>query len=215
MNRFLITRPDFDLTTEYLSQWSLPILDFALKKNITFSKLDGSKANKAEVAKFLTKQDHKLIILNGHGTDESICGQNREDIIKAGENSNLLKSRIVYAVSCSSSQVLGRKCVEEGCLSYIGYNDEFTFIIDNRRSTTPLKDKLAESFMIPSNEVSLSLLDGKTTGEAYKKSQDSFDKEINKLANSETEPGSETMLFALLWDKEIQEILGDNGARFA
>jgi len=98
---FLITRPDYDSATRYLSCWSEEIVEVAKSKGIKVVELKGAKVTKKELASRMEKLNPSLVMLNGHGNEDTITGHDDEVLIKSGENEDILHSRITYAVSCS------------------------------------------------------------------------------------------------------------------
>jgi len=211
MNKCLITRPNHDKVTSYLFQWSREILDN--NSNIQFLNLEGIDANRNKVESYLAKQNPILVLFNGHGDNNTIRGFKDEILIEAGKNEGLLKSKIVYALSCSSARKLGIIAIEKGAESFIGYKNPFVIYTDANREATPLKDNIAASFLNPSNRIGLSLLKGSTTQEASSKSKDAFKKEIKKYFVSSAMPGSDRIVAGLLWDMNCQVVLGNKEAR--
>lgn len=204
---FLITRPRYDPTTHYLFHWSQKVIDFARKRNIDIIDLRGKRANKKELTSIIAKRCPRLVLFNGHGSEDSISGQDNEILVKIGENEDLLKNKIIYALSCETGKSLGPKSISRGTVSYLGYDEVFIFYYSNDKINRPLKDKRAELFLGPSNQMAISLLKGYTTGDAHQRSQKSFLKNIQQLLNSES---PETYLIRfLVWDMVHQVCLGD------
>lgn len=212
--RFLVTKPNYDTTTNYLSHWSSKYLEYARRKGIDFTEFKANKATRKAIDKFLKKQNPKLVVFNGHGKSNLITGHKQEVLIKVGENEELLKSKIVYAISCQSAKELGPKSIAKGTKAYIGYDDDFVFVFDKNQTCIPLNDKLAKNFLEPSNEIVISLLKGNTAKESYDKSQKMFKENINKLLTTEALPGSKNIVWWLLWDMDHQKVLGNLGAIF-
>ncbi len=132
-----------------------------------------------------------------------------EVLIKVGVNEQLLKSKLVYSVSCSSAKILGPKAVEAGAECFIGYKDVFIFASDKNCSAgRELEDTLAEPFFDSSNQIVLSIINGKTTGESYEKSQAFFRKWIERFGSSTAPPGSEAIISWLMWDMSCQTLEG-------
>lgn len=150
------------------------------------------------------------MLFNGHGDKKTICGHHDEPLIKLGENENLLKSKIVYALSCDSAKELGRRCIDTGTTTYIGYDDKFVMARDASKTCIPPRDPIAKSFSESSNQIPISLIKGKATKEAYERSQSKFDYWIDFFSSSAAPPGAETILWALFWDKTHQRLLGNN-----
>jgi len=214
MVKFLITRPNHDIVTSYLFYWSKKILDFASKNSIDFIDLRGNKVNKENVESYLKKQNPKLVFFNGHGNDNYIAGFKDKLLIESGKNEELLKNKIIYSLSCNSAKLLGREAVKKGAETFIGYEDSFMLYTDSEREANPIKDKIANSFLQPSNELSISLLKKKTAGESSIISKKAFKIEIEKFSASNSVEGGEMIIMALLWDMENQIVLGNKEARF-
>ncbi len=82
MSRIIITRPEHDPATRYLSHWSNHVIKTANKKNIEVTDLRKEKAIKKELEGRLRKINPTLVILNGHGDDGCVCGHNNEELIQ-------------------------------------------------------------------------------------------------------------------------------------
>lgn len=213
MNKcLLITRPNHDITTNYLYFWSEKIIGEANSRTVKIIDLKGKRANRKEFTGVIEKVLPSLVVFNGHGDDAVISGFDNEIIIQAGDNESLLHEKITYAVSCSSAMILGQKCVGSKKTAYIGYNDDFAFIIDETKITRPLQDKTAQLFLEPSNQVAISLLKGNNAGESHKKSQKVFRQNIRRLLTSESSLENKEALPYLLWDMNHQVCLGDENA---
>lgn len=214
MIKFLITRPNYDIVTSYLFHWSKKILNFASKNSINFIDIKEDKVNKENVESYLKKQNPRLIFFNGHGDDNSIAGFKDEPLIESGKNEQLLKNKIIYSLSCNSANILGREAIKKGTETFIGYEDSFMLYTDSEREATPLKDKIANSFLQPSNELGISLLKKKTAEESSTRSKEAFKKETKKFLASSSIEGGEMIIMALLWNLENQIVLGNKKARF-
>jgi len=215
MNKILlITRPDHDITTRYLSIWSEKITELADKKNISVLDLKRKKANKKEFKSRISKMKPLLVVFNGHGGNNYVAGYDNEVLIKSGNNERLLKSKIVYAVSCKSAAGLGPKSITAGTLTYIGYTGDFIFCHDTHKIARPLDDKIVKLFLEPSNQVVISLIKGNTGKEASNRSKKFFLRNIQKLLSSEALPESNQYAKFLWWDMKHQVCLGDKDAQF-
>ena len=213
MNKVLITLPNHDKVTAYLFAWSKEITKEKYQIEYKFLELEGKEANREKVESYLKKQNPKLVLFNGHGSDNFICGFKDNILIQSEVNDNLLKGKIVYALSCRSANILGKTAVKKGTDSFIGYEDDFVIVTDSEREATPLKDNIASSFLKPSNRLVISLLKGKTARESLDKSKEEFKKEIKKYLSSSYEEGTEQIISYLLWDMDNQVVLGNNEAK--
>ncbi|MBI2664503.1 hypothetical protein HYX10_04135 [Candidatus Woesearchaeota archaeon] len=210
MNKtYLLTRPEHDATTYYLSKWAGETVPYAEKKGIRVLDLHGKRANKREVESMLKSFSPGLVVLNGHGNKSTVTGYNDEPILEAGKNEALLRSKIVYAISCSSAKELGRKSVKRGAISYTGYDDDFIFIYDPNNFSRPLKDNTAKLFLEPSSVFAESMLKGNTVEEACTKTRNLFKENIRKLMASSG--GDASSVRYLWWDLRHFISHGDTG----
>ena len=214
MKKFLITRPEHDDTTHYLSNWCKKIMEVANAKGISILDLNREKATKKEFASMVQKQKPGLIMFNGHGSDECVTGHKKEILVVAGENESLLKKSITYALSCRSGKLLGPKSVNAGAKAYLGYDDDFVFVYSPDKITQPLADETAKLFLEPSNEIIISLIKGNSAEESYNRSQEFFMDRMKKLLSSEATPEESSMARYLWWDRLHQVCLGDKRAIF-
>lgn len=126
-----------------------------------------------------------LVVLNGHGDDNTVTGHNNQPLVKAGENESLLKSKIIYALSCRSAKALGPKSIEAGAISYTGFDDDFIFSYEPENVSRPLKDETAKLFLEPSNLFVDSLIKGNTVNESRKRTENLLRKNlINSLGSA-------------------------------
>ena len=214
MKQCLVTRPEHDDTTHYLSHWAKLCIDIAKSKGITVIDLWRDRANSKEVLNIVSKQKPSLILLNGHGSESTVTGHKNEPLFVAGKNEELLRDKIVYALSCQSAKVLGKKSVESGTKAYIGYEDDFIFSYDPLMITRPTEDATAKLFFAPSNELVISLLKGHTAEESKERSQDMYKRSIRQLLSSEASKDDVGMVRYLWWDMKNQVCLGDKDATF-
>lgn len=209
---FLITRPDYDPVTKYLSYWSESIVEVAKNKGRKTVDLKGQKVTKDELTGRIAKLNPSLVVLNGHGSENSIVGQNDETLIEVGDNEHILHSRVTYAVSCRCGKNLGPKSVEAGNSTFIGYDDDFVFMSDRKYLSRPLKDKMAQPFMEASNRVPISLLKGHKASDASRQSKEMFEKSYKTLSSSSSDPNSLQAAHFLWWDMMHQVCLGNGNA---
>lgn len=211
--RLIVTRPYYDIPTKYISGWAEEIISFAQNKGINVVDLEKEKANKNDFEGRVNKLQPNLVFLNGHGGADFICGQDDRVLVKAGENHDVLKGKITYALSCESGKKLGPEVVKDEKSTYIGYSDEFVFVCDMRYKGKPLTDIKARPFMEASNLVMLSLLKGNSAKEASDKSKIKFREHVTKLSSSAADPDILQAMQFLWWNAEHQVCLGDQNAK--
>lgn len=213
LKKLLITRPEHDPGTRYLSHWGKKVIQAAEEKGVDVIDLNQNKAVRTEFEGRVRKTNPSLVILNGHGTEDCVMGHDNQVLVKAGENEALLKNKITYAIACDSAKYLGQSCVDEHT-AYIGYEKLFIFNADSRYLNRPLEDQRAKRFLDPTNQVPLLLLKGHSAQEASTRSKESFKKIIlSLLTSANTDPDSLEDVKDLIWDMQYQVCLGNGNAR--
>lgn len=205
----LITRPNHDVTTNYLYFWSKPILEQAKKSKVSLTDLVGIRANYSEFTSIVKKTHPSLIVFNGHGSESVVAGYDNEYLVEAGRNDKILAGSVIYARSCKSAKVLGPKSIISGCKAYIGYDDDFVFFIEDRMINRPLEDKTAKLFIQPSNQVVISLLKGQSAGDSNRRSKEGFKRIIQKMATSASTKEKAELVPYMVWNYTHQVCLGD------
>lgn len=184
----LFSRPCDDITISYLYYYSKELVsesDHLGHKTINKEKKD---ANKEIILSIIKNQKPELIMFNGHGSPEEICGHKQEVIISAGKNPQVLKKAIVYSLSCSSALILGPKSVENGAISFIGYELDFAIGKDSDSEASPKHDKIAKLFIEPSNILFSSLLNRKSVEACVKKARKKMKDNIDYLHTTDSFP---------------------------
>lgn len=211
--RLIVTRPQHDVTTNYLSSWAEEIIKLAKEKGLEIIDLTRDKANRKELESRIRKLSPELVFFNGHGNEDRIAGHDDEVLIKAEDNHDILKGKITYALACKSGKVLGPKISEGNEATYIGYSDDFIFISDNNYISKPLSDPKAKPFMESSNHVMVSLLKGHNAQDASERSKNVFKEHFAKLLSSSSDPDSSNTAKYLWWNMRNQVCLGNGEAK--
>ena len=199
-NIIVITKPQYDDATFYLSKWSEKIIDVAYKSNKTIIQLKREKSNKAELEKAISSKNPYFLILNGHGDEITIYGHKDKPLIKLGQNEKLLKGKITYTVACDAAIKLGKSCIGKNT-HFVGYENKFVFCFDENSMANPLNDNFAKPFFESTNAVPISIIKGKSIKNSVEKSKALFEKYIIYYRNSPL-PEAPHILFMLLWDME-------------
>lgn len=208
----IITRPNHDNTTNYLFMWSKHILTFAKEANIRIVDVSGKKVTKKVLESYIKKIKPIFIMINGHGNNDCVCGQDDEELVRNGVNETIFKDTVVYARSCSSASGLGQTCAANVNTTYIGYTGDFWFMFEEEKLFRPLEDQTAEKFLEPSNYVAISLLKGCTAQEANKRSKNMMKQQILKMFASTASSDAQSMLPLMMWNYNHQVCLGDGNA---
>jgi len=211
---FLITCPDHDDATYFVSEYSIELIKFAKEKGFNVINCYEKNATKARVKNFIETKNPEFIMFNGHGNDDIITGQVFEPIIRL-EDSDLIKDRIVYARVCHTARTLGKKCAETGTGAYIGFTDRFRIWISNNYSHLPLEDPYAQLIIPPSNVIAKSLLKGNTVEEATNHGKDAYRKNIELLEKSDSKKELRFLLPVLYWNRAKLLAQGNTNATLA
>lgn len=206
----IVTCPEHDDATSYLTYFSQEIVNQAEEKQIKNIKVKDKNLNLSDFSKILKKFDYKLLVLNGHGSSDLVYGYKEEIIVKLNENDDLIKERLVYARSCNAGLKLGPEAMKQtknGC--FIGYSLPFIFYMDSRWTTKPHNDKVAKLFIEPSNLVPSSLIKGHTSLEAHNNSKRQMLKNMKKLIQGNQE--QETPFYVeALWNNFLGQVIVGN-----
>lgn len=209
----IVTRPQHDITTRYLSCWAAEVISLARGKGMTVVDLVNDKANRNAFDGRAEKLRPRTIFFNGHGSADCVTGHDNEVLVRLGENHETLRGKITYVVSCDSGQRLGPKVVEHGDATYLGYSDEFIFVGDRNYVGKPSHDPRAKPFGEASNHVMISLLKGHCAREASERSKKIFRDYSVRLSSSMADPDALQAAQCLWWNMTHQVCLGDPEAR--
>ena len=213
----LVTRPNYDDATGYLSYYANQIIDFAKKKNIKVLDLVRPRLTRKGFSELVSKENPGMIFFNAHGDDKTIYGDKvkgeEEVLVREKDNEEILSGRITYARACWTAASLGKACTsKKGC--FIGYNAPFSFWFNEGWSAKPSNDNIAKLFLEPSNLIVLSLLKGNTALEAFDKSVNMSNKSIMRLLRRSEEPGTMASMMILWNNTHSLEILGEESMSF-
>ena len=201
----LVTRPNYDQTTNYLYYWSTPVIKEAKRRGIDVYDLSGKKANKVNFDSYLKAQKPRLLFLNGHGNEKTITGHDFEPILESEKNEPVEKT-IIYARSCEAALFLGRKLIEDGAEAFIGYFRKFIFGYTPSKITRPLEDSLAELFLEPSNLVVIGIVKGHSLKEVHERSKKAMRENFKKMIST-TATYEEKYAARWLWGNMNSQVL--------
>lgn len=209
----IVTRPEHDIATKYLTCWSEAILNEASAHGVRFIDLRKKKATRKELEGRIKKLNPKLLVLHGHGNEGCVTGHDNEVLIRAGDNSDLLANRITYAVSCDAARYLGAEAASNSDTTFIGYDDKFVVSHRQDRLHRPLDDDRAKPFMEMSNQIAISLIKGHSCDEAHRRSKEIGEAHFRKLIASPSDPDALMDARNLWWDLKHQVCLGDSNKK--
>ena len=159
MKRLLLTRTNHDIGNQYLYAYSEEIIADAKDHNWTVNTVENEKNNQKEIHSRIKKTKPTLIVFNGHGNTDHICGYKNDCLVDV-DSAYLLTKTLVFARSCSALKELGKEAIKNGCIAFIGYNAEFRIPWVHEFVTIPLQDPTARPVLEVSNIVAKQLLKG-------------------------------------------------------
>jgi len=155
--------PDFDLPTRsasgYFLRWIMPRLE-------PLHLLSVLARRQAFV---LSAPQSDIIIMTGHGSPDTITGQNEAVILEIGKyDPREIEGKVIKLLSCQCGVGLVPDLVANGAACAMGYRDDFVWVVDSDLASTPWADKeFAAKCLMPVVAGLNVLLDGKTVQEAF------------------------------------------------
>jgi len=187
MSCILFSRPWHDGTLSYLYYYSKELIEFSKSNRHKTINREKEQANKKEIINLIEKQKPDFIMFNGHGSPNIIAGHKNEIIISK-ENPEVLSNAIIYSLTCSSAQKLGKLVVTKGAICFIGYDDDFNLGKDPNKEASPRKDKIAKLFLEPSNILVKSLIEGLNVKKSVEKAKEKMEENIWYLSTTKEFP---------------------------
>ena len=192
---------DFDLPTRsasgFLVRWIVPRLEpiplyafLARRKPFQFS-----------------APQSDIIIGMGHGDKDVFTGQDEVVILEVSKyDPKEVQGKVIKLLSCQAALILGPDLIKNGAEAFLGYVDDYVWVMDSDLASTPWADKLAATSLMPVVEGLNALLDGKTAGEAYQIELDGYTR------NAEIEE-DELIKSCLEFNYDNAVLLGNSEAR--
>lgn len=160
---------DFDLATRSASGWLLRWIAPRLEPVHLYSILA------RRVPFVLSSPQSDIIIGVGHGDAATFSGYKEAIILKVGKyNPREVKGKVIKLLSCQTGLALGPDLIRNGAESFLGYCDDYVWVMDADMASRPWADEMAATCLMPVVDSLNALLDGKTTGEALQKELDGY-----------------------------------------
>lgn len=209
----IFLRPEYDFPTRYTARWAKKLVDLARDKGYSPVDLGPKRANRKTIESFLRKKKAFFVMFNGHGGPDRVYGQDNEILVKAADNERLLKSVVVYSLTCNSAKVLGPSATRAGAVAYIGYISSFWFTYKRSEASHPLRDKRARPFFEAAHHIVVALLKGHTVWDSVIKSKEKFKTFSQRMMTSEATDDDLLDASLLRYDMLNQSYSGDGEAK--
>ena len=147
-----------------------------------------------------------IIIGVGHGGIDAFTGQNEAVILEVGKyDPREVEGKVIKLLACQTGVVLGKDLVKNGCAAFMGYTDDYIWVVDADLASTPWSDEMAATSLIPVIDGLNALLDGKTTREALNIELEGYSR------NAQVEE-DELVKACIEFNRENAILIGDGGA---
>jgi hypothetical protein len=155
----------------------------------------------------LSAPQSDIIIAMGHGDVDVLTGQNEAVILEVDKyDPKEVKGKVIKLLSCQAGNKLGPDLVANGAICFMGYTDDYVWVMDADLASRPWADKIAAASLMPVVDGLNALLDGKTAREAFDIELDGYSR------NAETEE-DELVKSCIEFNHDNAVLLGDPGAR--
>ncbi|MEK6954464.1 MAG: hypothetical protein AABX01_05620 [Candidatus Micrarchaeota archaeon] len=165
MKKILIARPNYDNGTNYLFFWSEEIITEAKSSGYNVTDVRGDEVTQKNIIGRLNSVKPDFVFLNGHGSKDSYCGHNLEEVITLS-SAEALANTVTFIRACNCLEELGEASIMKGGRAFIGYKKEFIIPFQYEYIARPLKDPMARPVLEASNQIPKSLINGSTASEA-------------------------------------------------
>lgn len=159
-----------DETTEYLETWAQKVEEKASQQgDVLFFKLTKAEVNRVNFEALIKEKDPRLVLVNNHGTEDSILDFQSTALVKCNQNPEVFRERIAHVLACETGSKLAPACIQAGAAAYIGYTQAFRFVGYGWENKA--QDPLASMVLDPAFEAVIALIEGASIEEALRRSQ--------------------------------------------
>ena len=153
----------------------------------------------------LSAPQSDIIIGCGHGDVDAFTGQNEAVILEVGKyDPKEVEGKVIKLLSCQCGVILGPNLVRNGCAAFMGYTDDYVWVMDSDLAMRPWADELAATSLMPVVDGLNALLDGKSARDALNIELEGYSR------NAEVEE-DELIKACLEFNRENAVLLGDGG----
>jgi len=155
----------------------------------------------------LSAPQSDIIIGVGHGEEAVFSGHNETIILEVGNyNSREVEGKVVKLLSCQTGVLLGPDLIKNGAEAFLGYVDDYIWVMDSDLAATPWSDEMAATCLMPVVDSIGALLDGKIAREA-------FDIELEGYTRNAEVEEDELIKSCLEFNRDNAVLLGAENAK--
>ena len=195
----MIVLPDFDLPTRSASGF---LIRHIVPRTLP-PQLYGPLASKRL---FSTLSFGDIIVGTGHGDEEAFTGQKEVVLLKVGEyDPKDIRGKVIKLLSCQCGLALGPDLVRKGATAFMGYRDDYVWVMDADYLFMPWADPVAALSLMPVVNCINAILDGRRVREA-------FDLELAGYSENAEEEEDELIASCLEFNRDNAVLIGDPNA---
>jgi hypothetical protein len=147
------------------------VYPYLQSKGFVVKKFQGPLARRHYVAPEATKPGVEYLTGVGHGSYNIYTGDHGDIIFQVGNyHPDEVKGKIVHFLSCQTARNLGPDFVRNGCRAYFGYDENFTFQMDD-----------SDTFFECDSEIDKAFADGLSALQVYDRVRRLYDQRIADL----------------------------------
>ncbi len=155
----------------------------------------------------LSAPQSDIIIGMGHGDVDAFTGQNEAVILEVRKyDPREVRGKVIKLISCQAGKVLGPDLINNGATCFMGYTDDYVWVLDADLASQPWADKMAATSLMPVIDGLNALLDGSSVREA-------LDIELEGYRRNAAVEEDELIKSCLEFNRDNAVLLGDPEAR--
>jgi len=194
---------DFDLPTRsasgFLLRWIVP------RAGLEPATLYAILARRTPFQLAVPQSD--IIIGAGHGGVDVFTGQNEIILLEVAKyDPKEVEGKVIKLLSCQTAVELGPDLIKNGAEAFLGYMDDYVWVMDADLAIRPWADKIAATSLMPVVDGLNALLDGKTAREA-------LDIELEGYSRNAEVEEDELVKACLEFNRDNAILLGNGGAK--
>lgn len=109
---------------EFFTECSVDLVSHFNHVNANISTLNSSRLNSIVIEATLEDLNTFIFLSYSHGSENELLANGEVPFVSA-ENANSFSNSFFYTCSCHAGKTLAITLIDEGCLSFIGYNNKF------------------------------------------------------------------------------------------
>ncbi len=173
----LIGRCRHDPRVKYPFYWMERVISEARKLGFDVIDLKDDKFDNERLKRLLYTKQPFMVILCGHGDGYSVSGHDDQKVMELCNEDYLLKNKIVYMISCSTFNELGKSARTKGCKCFIGWDIPLAVSV---KTNDPEQDDYAQPCLEAITQLPISILKGKSVEDAYDDCYEKFTEWIER-----------------------------------